>query len=85
MVTVFKMHTSRLASLNNRLIGIKVGDFCYVNDGLLLGQFLGNQITITLRGVVADSLDIIKESADALGKQGFLNYFGLQGTVILSG
>ncbi|KAL9266930.1 hypothetical protein AKJ16_DCAP18088, partial [Drosera capensis] len=67
-VTVFKMHTSRLASLNNS----------YVNDGLLLGQFLGNQITITLRGVVADSLDIIKESADALGKQGFLNYFGLQ-------
>ncbi|KAL9259678.1 hypothetical protein AKJ16_DCAP07422 [Drosera capensis] len=26
-VTVYKMHASRLASLNNRLIGIKVGDF----------------------------------------------------------
>ncbi|GAB2238876.1 hypothetical protein Droror1_Dr00024789 [Drosera rotundifolia] len=77
-VTVFKMHASRLASLNNRLIGIKVGNFCYVNDGLLLGQLLGNRFTITLRGVVADSQDIIKESADALGKQGFINYFGLQ-------
>ncbi|KAL9274144.1 hypothetical protein AKJ16_DCAP18869, partial [Drosera capensis] len=77
-VTVYKMHASRLASLNNRLIGIKVGDFCYVYDGLLLGQLLGNRFTITLRGVVADSQDIIKESADALGKQGFINYFGLQ-------
>ncbi|KAL9274479.1 hypothetical protein AKJ16_DCAP26321 [Drosera capensis] len=67
-VTVYKMHASRLASLNNS----------YVNDELLLGQLLGNRFTITLRGVVADSQDIIKESADALGKQGFINYFGLQ-------
>ncbi|CAL2269459.1 unnamed protein product [Prunus armeniaca] len=77
-VTVFKQLASRLAALNDRLIGIKVGDFCYVKEGLVLGQLLGNRFTITLRGVVADSEDTIKASALALGKQGFINYFGLQ-------
>ncbi|XP_054804003.1 multisubstrate pseudouridine synthase 7 [Prosopis cineraria] len=77
-VTVFKQQASRLASLNERLIGIKVGDFCYVKEGLLLGQLFGNRFTITLRGIVADSEDSIKASADALGKHGFINYFGLQ-------
>eukprot|EP00257_Ricinus_communis_P013254 XP_015570652.1 multisubstrate pseudouridine synthase 7 isoform X1 [Ricinus communis] len=77
-VTVFKQHASRLAALNDRLIGIKVGDFCYVNEGLLLGQLLGNRFTVTLRGVVADSEDTIKGSADSLGRHGFINYFGLQ-------
>ncbi|KAL4377583.1 hypothetical protein GQ457_02G034650 [Hibiscus cannabinus] len=77
-VTVFKQHASRLAALNERLIGIKVGDFCYVKDDLLLGQLLGNRFTITLRGVVADSEDTIKASAESLGRHGFINYFGLQ-------
>ncbi|XP_028770719.1 multisubstrate pseudouridine synthase 7 [Neltuma alba] len=77
-ITVFKQRASRLASLNDRLIGIKVGDFCYVKEGLLLGQLFGNRFTITLRGIIADSEDTIKASADALGKHGFINYFGLQ-------
>ncbi|KAJ4969364.1 hypothetical protein NE237_016065 [Protea cynaroides] len=77
-VTVFKQHARRLAALNDRLIGIKVGDFCHIREGLLLGQLLGNRFTITLRGVVADSEDTIKAAADALGKKGFINYFGLQ-------
>ncbi|XP_068340682.1 multisubstrate pseudouridine synthase 7-like isoform X2 [Pyrus communis] len=77
-VTVFKKLASKLAALNARLIGIKVGDFCYVTEGLVLGQLLGNRFTITLRGVVADSEDTIKASASALGRQGFINYFGLQ-------
>ncbi|GAV81172.1 TruD domain-containing protein [Cephalotus follicularis] len=77
-VTVFKQHASRLAALNERLIGIKVGDFCHVNEGLLLGQLLGNRFTVTLRGVVADSKDTIKASMDSLGRHGFINYFGLQ-------
>ncbi|KAM2895459.1 hypothetical protein FF1_010561 [Malus domestica] len=77
-ITVFKKLASKLAALNDRLISIKVGDFCYVTEGLVLGQLLGNRFTITLRGVVADSEDTIKASASALGKQGFINYFGLQ-------
>ncbi|OVA05407.1 Pseudouridine synthase [Macleaya cordata] len=77
-VTVFKQHAKRLAGLNCRLIGIKVGDFCYVNEGLVLGQLQGNRFTITLRGVTADSEDTIKAAANALGRNGFINYFGLQ-------
>ncbi|XXG68023.1 hypothetical protein AAC387_Pa06g1223 [Persea americana] len=77
-VTVFKQRAKRLAALNDRLFGIKVGDFCYVQEGLVLGQLLGNRFTITLRGVVADSEDIIKGAADNLGRDGFINYFGLQ-------
>ncbi|KAF6175045.1 hypothetical protein GIB67_039593 [Kingdonia uniflora] len=77
-VTIFKKHAKKLAALNDRLIGIKVGDFCYVTEGLLLGQLQGNRFTITLRGVVADSEDTIKAAADSLGGNGFINYFGLQ-------
>ncbi|KOM52951.1 hypothetical protein LR48_Vigan09g161000 [Vigna angularis] len=77
-VTVYKQRASRLASLNKRLFGIKLGDFCYVKEGLCLGQLMGNRFTITLRGIVSDSEDIIKTSADALGRLGFINYFGLQ-------
>ncbi|KAK1439398.1 hypothetical protein QVD17_05216 [Tagetes erecta] len=77
-VTVFKQRANKLASLNKRLIGIKVGNFCYVNQGLLLGQLHGNRFTVTLRGVVADSEDTVKAAADALGKHGFINYFGMQ-------
>lgn len=77
-VTMFKQHASRLAALNEKLIGIKIGDFCHVKEGLQLGQLLGNRFTINLRGVVADSEDTIRASAQALGKHGFINYFGLQ-------
>ncbi|XP_031248962.1 multisubstrate pseudouridine synthase 7-like isoform X2 [Pistacia vera] len=77
-VTVFKQRASRLAALNKRLIGIQVGDFCYVKEGLLLGQLQGNRFTVTLRGVVANSEDVIKASANSLGRLGFINYFGLQ-------
>ncbi|KAL3516315.1 hypothetical protein ACH5RR_023217 [Cinchona calisaya] len=77
-VTVFKQRAGRLAALNERLIGIRVGDFCHVNEGLYLGQLHGNRFTVTLRGVVAESEDVIQASVNALAKLGFINYFGLQ-------
>eukprot|EP00250_Pteridium_aquilinum_P011521 c20125_g1_i1 orf=439-2703(-) len=77
-VTVFKQQASRLAALNKKLYGIKVGDFSYVDKALVLGQLSGNQFTITLRGVAAEDDDIIKEAAVSLGNSGFINYFGLQ-------
>lgn len=76
--TIFKQAASKLASLNKRLYGIKVGDFCYVDKGLVLGQLAGNRFTITLRGVVGESEEAIKEAADSFGRSGFINYFGLQ-------
>ncbi|KAK3135128.1 hypothetical protein QOZ80_5BG0414940 [Eleusine coracana subsp. coracana] len=77
-VTVFKVQANKLAALNNRLFGIKVGNFCYVKEGLTLGQLMGNRFTITLRGVIAESEDIIKTAVNGLGKNGFINYYGLQ-------
>uniref|UniRef100_A0A804PZ99 TRUD domain-containing protein n=1 Tax=Zea mays TaxID=4577 RepID=A0A804PZ99_MAIZE len=67
-----------MLALNKRLFGIKVGNFCYVKEGLVLGQLTGNRFTITLRGVTAESEDMIKIAVDGLGKNGFINYYGLQ-------
>uniref|UniRef100_J3L4J8 TRUD domain-containing protein n=1 Tax=Oryza brachyantha TaxID=4533 RepID=J3L4J8_ORYBR len=77
-VTVFKVQASRLVALNRKLIGIKVGDFSYVKEGLALGQLMGNRFTIILRSVVAESEDVIKAAIDGLIKSGFINYYGLQ-------
>ncbi|KAH7298366.1 hypothetical protein KP509_25G039600 [Ceratopteris richardii] len=77
-VTVFKQKASRLSALNRKLYGIKVGDFRYVDNALGLGQLSGNQFTITLRGIAAESDDIINDAAAMLKKSGFINYFGLQ-------
>ncbi|CAM0883423.1 unnamed protein product [Alopecurus aequalis] len=77
-VTLFSVHASRLAALNDKLIGIKVGDFNYVKEGLVLGQLMGNRFTITLRNVVAESEDAIKAAVDELLNNGFINYYGLQ-------
>uniref|UniRef100_A0A0E0C8C3 TRUD domain-containing protein n=1 Tax=Oryza meridionalis TaxID=40149 RepID=A0A0E0C8C3_9ORYZ len=77
-VTVFKVQASRLVALNSKLIGIKVGDFSYVKEGLALGQLMGNRFTITLRSVVAESEDVIKAALDGLITNGFINYYGLQ-------
>lgn len=77
-VTVFKQRASKLAALNEKLIGIKVGNFCHVNEGLVLGQLQGNRFTITLRSINAENEDVIRAAATALGMNGFINYFGLQ-------
>ncbi|CAL5084237.1 unnamed protein product [Urochloa decumbens] len=77
-VTLFKVHASRLAALNSKLAGIRVGDFSYVNEGLALGQLRGNRFAVTLRNVVAESDGVIKAAIDGLSKNGFINYYGLQ-------
>ncbi|XP_042392801.1 pseudouridylate synthase 7 homolog isoform X2 [Zingiber officinale] len=67
----------KVGELNSIMFGVKLGDFCYVNEGLILGQLTGNYFTITLRGITADSEDIIKEATDTLRRNGFINYYGL--------
>lgn len=77
-VTVFKVHASRLAALNSKLTGIRVGDFSYVKEGLALGRLRGNHFAITLRNVIAESADVINAAVNGLSKNGFINYYGLQ-------
>ncbi|RDY08040.1 hypothetical protein CR513_07775, partial [Mucuna pruriens] len=69
-VTVYKQRASRLAALNERLFGIKMV--------MLRKDFvLASSWEIDLQSH-CDSEDTIKASADALGRHGFINYFGLQ-------
>eukprot|EP00897_Mesotaenium_endlicherianum_P005488 jgi/Mesen1/4968/ME000248S04252 len=77
-VTVFRQTAERLAGLNKRLYGVKVGDFKYVDENLVLGQLGGNHFVITLRGVEAPSESVIAQAAEGLKASGFINYFGLQ-------
>lgn len=56
-------------------------DFIYNLAGYIYSIIfcaMDSQLLHCLRGVVADSEDTIKMSADSLGKRGFINYFGLQ-------
>jgi len=49
LATVYRVEMEKLAELNNRLIGIKLGDFSYCNAELKLGDLQGNRFTIVLR------------------------------------
>ncbi|WOL07970.1 hypothetical protein Cni_G16721 [Canna indica] len=77
-VTVFKQRAKRLDIVNRRLFGVKVGNFCYTKEELVLGHLAGNNFVITLRDVSSDCKDTIKAAADGLRKNGFINYYGLQ-------
>ena len=56
-----------------RLCSYTVQNLTYVMLAVNFDEFAD-----LLRGVVADSEDTIRASAEALGKHGFINYFGLQ-------
>ncbi|CAL5229719.1 g13095 [Coccomyxa viridis] len=77
-VTAFKVTPGRLAQLNRCMRGIRVGNFEPVQEQLHLGDALGNRFEITLRDVVAPTLQAVADAAEALRSKGFVNYFGLQ-------
>eukprot|EP00850_Spirogloea_muscicola_P001514 SM000005S17311 [mRNA] locus=s5:1339525:1350762:- [translate_table: standard] len=79
-VTVYRQAAQKVAALNQRLFGIRVGNFKYVDEPLRLGQLAGNHFVITLRGVEADSDAVVERASETLKKTGFINYFGLQVT-----
>lgn len=69
---------------------VRVGNFKYVTEELRLGTLKGNRFDVVLRNVqTANSSDdtvqdrattkaIVSKSAEALKKNGFINYFGMQ-------
>ncbi|KAG6547822.1 hypothetical protein Mapa_010639 [Marchantia paleacea] len=77
-VTVYKQPAAKLALLNKKLMGVKVGNFSYVDKSLGLGELSGNQFTITLRNVIAEDDGVISEASESLKQGGFVNYYGLQ-------
>ncbi|CAI5500733.1 unnamed protein product [Closterium sp. Naga37s-1] len=77
-VTVSNQSARKVASLNAKLFGIRVGDYRLVDQPLVLGQLAGNRFIVTLRAVRASSLDAITAAAEGLRSHGIINYFGLQ-------
>ncbi|GBG00206.1 hypothetical protein Rsub_12987 [Raphidocelis subcapitata] len=77
-VTLFKVHPARLAALNGRLRGIKLGDFDFAPEGLQLGQLLGNRFRLALRDVRGADEAQLEAACAAVKARGFVNYFGMQ-------
>ncbi|KAF3926127.1 hypothetical protein ABW21_db0200143 [Orbilia brochopaga] len=81
-VSIRRTKTERLATLNPKLKGFKIGDFEYENYPLELGDLKGNEFKITLRDCVfpegADVNQIIDQAILGLREKGFINYYGMQ-------
>ncbi|RKP03058.1 hypothetical protein CXG81DRAFT_3451, partial [Caulochytrium protostelioides] len=79
----------RLATVNQRLQGIRLGTFAYAKEPLRLGQLKGNRFTIIVRQIqptaaaatlAGDALRaaLQKRVIDEFAEKGFVNYFGMQ-------
>ncbi|GLC42432.1 hypothetical protein PLESTM_001332600 [Pleodorina starrii] len=108
-VTGFKVSPARLARLNPRLRGIRLGSFGFGDEGLRLGCLAGNEFHLLMRDVGpaaaataateqqqqqeagtgaaaagpasengADLISQVTASCEAVARNGFINYFGLQ-------
>lgn len=77
--TAYRLHPIALHRFNSFKFPpiIRCGDFEYVNEPLELGKLRGNRFEIALREISCDE-NAFEESCNALAKQGFINYFGLQ-------
>jgi tRNA pseudouridine13 synthase len=64
----------------NRRPFLKVGNFCFKNDSVRLGQLRANKFDIVLRNLVHNSggVEVIEDAMRHLKENGFVNYFGLQ-------
>uniref|UniRef100_A0A5K3F1Z5 TRUD domain-containing protein n=1 Tax=Mesocestoides corti TaxID=53468 RepID=A0A5K3F1Z5_MESCO len=76
-VSIKNVSSRRLASLNPRLNGIKLGNFKYSSEPIALGDLHGNRFSVVIRDVVADD-SVIHKAVQEWQKHGFINYFGLQ-------
>ena len=76
--TVFRRKPSDINRINNmKFPFVRVGDFEYCKDPMRLGQLRGNRFEIILRDI-SISIDRVTYLCNQLGKNGFINYFGLQ-------
>ncbi|OAA77712.1 Pseudouridine synthase TruD, eukaryotic [Akanthomyces lecanii RCEF 1005] len=87
-------HQRSLAGLNGNLWGISTGDYEYRDEGIHLGQLLGNEFVITLKNCavmeesgasskpVAEQLQLLQSNVgpalEHMAAQGWINYFGHQ-------
>ncbi|KAL3320282.1 multisubstrate pseudouridine synthase 7 [Cichlidogyrus casuarinus] len=77
-ITIKYCEPSRLAAINSKLRGIKMGSFERVERPLFLGSLYGNKFTIVLRELNFQDQEGIRNAISSLSQNGFINYFGLQ-------
>ncbi|XP_056137761.1 pseudouridylate synthase 7 homolog [Lampris incognitus] len=76
-VAVLKITAERLAHLNKCLINFKLGNFCYKNHPLKLGELQGNRFTVVLRNI-SGTTEQVQHAMTSLKETGFINYYGMQ-------
>jgi len=84
--SAYKVRAERLAQLNQGeggLRGCHVGNFCYRDTGLGLGDLCGNEFVITLRECISSDAsksleEVVGTAIQRVRETGFINYFGLQ-------
>jgi len=84
--SAYKVRAERLAQLNQGeggLRGCHVGNFCYKDTGLGLGDLCGNEFVITLRECISSDKskrleEVVGTAMQRVRETGFINYFGLQ-------
>ncbi|RDL32109.1 uncharacterized protein BP5553_09511 [Venustampulla echinocandica] len=90
-VSVYRQRADALAKLNPTLRNSRLGNFKHEKNRLELGELGGNQFTITLRDChfpnesgldgssrLALAERLVRDAAQHLQADGFINYFGLQ-------
>uniref|UniRef100_A0A8C3AB27 Pseudouridylate synthase 7 homolog n=1 Tax=Cyclopterus lumpus TaxID=8103 RepID=A0A8C3AB27_CYCLU len=76
-IAVLKITAERLAHLNKCLINLKLGNFCYKNHPLKLGELQGNHFTVIIRNI-SGTEDQVLQAMTSLKQTGFINYYGMQ-------
>ncbi|XP_058502592.1 pseudouridylate synthase 7 homolog isoform X2 [Solea solea] len=84
-IAVLKITAERLSHLNKCLMNLKLGNFCYKNHPLKLGELQGNHFTVVIRNISGTD-EQVHRAMTSLKQTGFINYFGMQrfGTTAVS-
>ncbi|KAM4554080.1 pseudouridylate synthase 7 homolog isoform 2-T2 [Fundulus diaphanus] len=76
-IAVLKITAERLAHLNKCLMNLKLGNFCYKNHPLKLGELQGNHFTVVIRNISGTD-EQVHQAMTSLKQTGFINYYGMQ-------
>ncbi|XP_029910375.1 pseudouridylate synthase 7 homolog isoform X2 [Myripristis murdjan] len=76
-IAVLKITAERLAHLNKCLMNFKLGNFCYKNHPLKLGELQGNHFTVVIRNI-SGTQEQVQQAMTSLKETGFINYYGMQ-------
>uniref|UniRef100_A0A8C9YT59 Pseudouridylate synthase 7 homolog n=1 Tax=Sander lucioperca TaxID=283035 RepID=A0A8C9YT59_SANLU len=76
-IAVLKITAERLAHLNKCLMNLKLGNFCYKNHPLKLGELQGNHFTVVIRNISGTD-EQVAQAMTSLRQTGFINYYGMQ-------